>query len=274
MPIEKAPGGLDVLSGGTRISVILDRPWQSDLTIRATNCPLDLQNSNGVQVAPGWQVADNPYTPLTLHKLIMPTECWPKERVRSLGGATEIAAALEIATRLNAPDGHRWVGVHVGATAGQNQSHLHYHLIHLPGAIFPKADLETIARADSNTIFETGAITAAVAGFRAGQCFLLPSRASSARIEPYAAALNRLIQLYSKAFISDQGLPPDFSIVTRLVGEEILYGMYIPILNQWGFTEYLALIEKTPIVLPWPHEETVRRLRKHAQREEDVGKGV
>ena len=118
------------------------------------------------------------------------------------------------------------------------------------------------------------AMTAAVAGFRAGQCFLLPSHASSVRIEPYAAALSRLIRLYSKAFISDQGLPPDFSIVTRLVGEDILYGMYIPILNQWGFTEYLALIEKTPIVLPWPHEETVRHLREHVQREEDGSKGI
>lgn len=34
------------------------------------------------------------------------------------------------------------------------------------------------------------------------------------------------------------------------------FAKYIPILNQWGGSEYMALDHGTPFCLPWTHEAT------------------
>jgi hypothetical protein len=263
MIIEQVPGGLSTLSGGTRGSIRLDRPWQADIVVTSSSCPFDAEPSVEPCAAPGWKVLQNPYTPFNFHRLIVPSECWPVGRVRMLGGLTQITAALTTAASLVPERENRWLGVNIGPSAGQNQPHLHYHLVDFASCHLESDELKDFGRLKDRTIFEADDVRGIVAGFRAAQVFFIPS-AGQVGIEAFAAALEYVTSLYSVAFRSVQGLPPDYVFAAHLFGRSIRYATYIPILNQWGFTEYLGLIEKTPVVLPWPHLESVRHLRDTA----------
>jgi len=271
--LESSPGLLRCASGGTRNQVKLDRPWQVDLSVDPANCPFEADQQREVarfDCFGGWRILENPHTPFRFHRLIVPLSCWPKERLRSLGGREGISAALELADSIiGAHDGELWLGIHIGALAGQNVAHLHYHVLEpLERSEMASSEAESAVfqycRESQLVVLERPPFRLVAGGCRAGQCFVVGSlprfRLSAAITSVLADVLASTVALYNRKFRSIQGLPPDYMIGIRFHDGRMLYGYYVPILSQWGFTEHFGLVEGTPLILPWPHEETVRHL--------------
>jgi len=161
-----------------------------------------------------------------------------------------------------------WFGVHVGPTAGQNTSHLHYHVLEPLDAANSAKDGEMVAFCKSSKLrlFENSALIGVAAGVRAGQCLFVPAENGGEFSQETAAALaaflTRIIDLYADRYRSKQGLPPDYMVGIKLVRQRFVYGYFLPILNNWGFTEYFALFERAPLILPWSHADSLRLLKK------------
>jgi hypothetical protein len=277
LKIQLLSGALSTASGGTRISVKLDRPWQTDIIIDPANCPFETKPQ--VQVASyerqggGWQVLENIHTPFSWHRMIIPRICWTKDQVRTLGGEEAIGTALCIASKtIRADAGEFWLGVHVGPAAGQTLGHLHYHLLKpLSRAAQSAREDRTVEyiKSASLVLFEDHGHKVVLGGCRAGQCFIVPLNDKlpfgDNEAVVLARVLHRLVTLYNKKFLSTNAddrlrLPPDFIISARFLLSRLVYATYIPILNNWGFTEYVGLLEERPLILPWPHEESARYL--------------
>lgn len=276
------PGGRLIAYGGTRTKVKLSRPWQMDLVVDPATCPFETKRDGeaSYQIADEvWRVLPNHFTPYTYHKLIIPEACWPKEKVRTLGGTTQINAALTAAHRTikNGENVAYELSVHSGYGAGQNEPHFHYHLLKpLCVAVSKNGDpiqdevAESVLELDAQfQIFESENFVAKVHGIRAGQCFIAPKDPETylgdeVVAHNLAVILNNVIRAYAERFRSVEGLPPDFSVGVKILEGRILYGCYIPVLNNWGFGSYGAIMgskQMQPIIIPWPHEETVRHLR-------------
>jgi hypothetical protein len=114
-----------------------------------------------------------------------------------------------------------------------------------------------VGRADGFTVVAAGA--------RAGQCLAVPDRpvdlTDAARRGEAARFLHRLVSRCGTMLSGDGDGPPDFTFAAVVSDRCLRYCTYVPILNSWGFTEYLALLEGTPVVLPWPHEASAAWLR-------------
>ncbi len=283
MNIEQTIGGIRVISGGTKAFIVLSRPWQYDINNTTAHCPFcDIKNrekesvriSHVAELHEPWLIAKNKFTRYSFHELIIPNAHWPNEKLRTLGGADAIGDFLKIAhtemTRSN-PQTPMLIGVHVGPYAGQNISHLHIHLVKLPLPIrrqSEKSPAHTInrlwSRAARLRIMEKNGYRAFAHGIRAGQCFVVPSDeinfSSCAYVDDFARVLADVIELYNIRFKSVEGLPPDFMLSLVWEKNRFTYGMYVPILNQWGCAEYIGFVENQPIGLPWPHKETVKQL--------------
>ena len=269
---EILPGGIPTLSGGTRRGVKLDRPWQSDLIVNPSKCPFEDEEAlKGclIRLCPeegGWRVITNRFTPHHEHLLVMPMTCWPKERLRTMGGLNQINMALQLVGDIIAPiAGERWLNVYVGAAAGQNVTHLHYHLLEPVQRILSRPERDVAGHFASSplVLFELEGFRVVVGGHRAGQCFIVPLEGHpfDQRVaESLAGVLHCIIRMFAEKFTSVQGLPPDYQVNIKFVDGRVVYACFIPILNNWGGTEYLALMEGTPITLPWPHEDTLRHL--------------
>lgn len=265
---QRLPGGILVACGGTRTEVKLNRPWQVEISVDAANCPFErrLQQEGENSAGDGtWRVLANSYTPHEWHVLIIPETCWPVDQVRCLGGFEQINTVLEIATSLLAekPDDDYWLGVHVGALAGQNLSHLHFHLLRPLGESNSQAktlNVEEWAQSSSLLLFEQSDLKVSLGGLRAGQCFVVRREKSKIDNHDLALVLDRIIRMYSKSFTSIQGLPPDYTIGIKFRSSQFLYATFVPILNNWGFTEFMGLFEGRAVILPWPHEESLRHL--------------
>lgn len=121
-------------------------------------------------------------------------------------------------------------------------------------------DLGDYVRSSSRVVFQNDACAVVAGGHRAGQCFFVP-RSHIENAEDLAGTMSEIIGLYNKRFESKQGMAPDYMFALTFRNRDFAYGVYVPVLNNWGFTEYLGLIEGRSLVLPWPHEETVRHLR-------------
>lgn len=269
--LEMLPGGIPTLSGGTRRGVRLDRPWQSDIIVNPSTCPFEegsLKESviRLHQEEGGWRVITNKFTPHGDHLLIMPTTCWSKEELRVLGGVKKITMALQIASDLlRSIVDERWLNVYVGAAAGQNVTHLHYHLLKPTRgeAGGPERDVTGHFASSPLVLFELEEFRVVVGGHRAGQCFIVPienHRFDHGSARSLARVLSRLIGLFGERFRSQQGLPPDYQVNVKFAEGRVAYACFIPILNNWGGVEYMALMEGTPITLPWPHEDTCKHL--------------
>ncbi len=264
--VEHLPGGIDVASGGTRAGVKLNRPWQPDLsTLSGDLCPFEHKPQREFQSfwSGEWRALYNDFTPFDFHLLIIPGTCWRHDRLQALGGAGEIERALTAAALCIGASTHEfWFGVHVGPLAGQNLQHLHYHLLTpLPRRASQSRDIAGFFRETGKELFATDGFSVVVGGIRAGQCFVLPIKSDARLDQPdvvadLAGASSRLVELGNRRFRSSAGTPPHFMLVARLLGNRLAYATYIPILNNWGITEYLALLEGTPLILPWPHEDT------------------
>lgn len=271
---ENWPGGIKTVSGGTRNVVKLNRPWQTDISVDPTKCPFCTgQGKEVFRYEDGWRILDNLFTPFKFHLLIGPENCWSKEQLRILGGCKNIIRALEIArnvmkTSTDKDFGNFSLGVHVGLLAGQNTTHLHYHLLKpLFSQNFSqvRGEFKKLYKNRQYIILETEKWIVTAGGFRAGQCFILPTfdrfSFSQETIGTLARVLIQVITLYNEKFLSEQGLPPDYRITMRILNGEVLVVWYVPILNQWGFVEDSAILEGQPVVLPWTHEATVKFLK-------------
>lgn len=266
------------VAGGTRNSIKLDRPWQKEITVNRLKCPLcPKENISCIQDSEGetWRVVENSFTPYPFHRMIIPEKCWGPDRLRCLGGPKKITAALRLidSEAENSRIDGLLASVHIGALAGQNLGHLHFHILdYAVGGhnqctaqmaiqritCFGEAKPELV-------IFNNETCTAVVAGLKAGQCFIFPK--SDCGAEKIADTLSQLISLYNCKFKSTQNLSPDFSIgfrfgKTKTGGSKLLYALYTPVLNHWGAAEQIALYEDGyPNSLPWPHELTAQHLK-------------
>ena len=276
--IQPLSRGLFTASGGTRVSVKRDRPWQTDIVVDKSKCPFE--TTPQVQVASydfpvgHWKLLENMHTPFSWHRLIIPSTCWAKEQIRILGGQESIATALRIALEaMHAESGEFWLGVHVGPSAGQNTSHLHYHLLKPFNRPSQSSSGRTLIEHISSSpliLFEDEGYRVVLGGYRAGQCFISPTEKACfgyKEAEGLARVLARLVDLYNKKFErphEDERLrfPPDYILSAKFLVPTLIYVTYIPILNNWGFTEYLGLMEERPLILPWPHEESLRYLKE------------
>ncbi len=281
--IQRWPGEISTLSGGTRTSITgLDRPWQKEMVIDRSICPFCREEQPGAdrsyivsvhdyKEAGAWKVRRNRMTPFPYHRLILPLECYESEETLwYLGGERKITGALYAAGDVmhseDFPCEHVFFYVHVGYSAGQRWGHEHWHFVEPPTSpTLGKSDLDELADRKELVVFSDRGFTVVAGGCRAGQCYILPNdecskMAFAAQMDILAANIHRLLGLFNRKFNSAQELKPDFEIFVRFSDGNLIYAKYIPILNMWGGSEYAAIDELTPFVLPWPHEATVRHL--------------
>lgn len=270
LEIEKISDCISAASGGTRRGINFSRPWQSDIVVDPAVCPFETKEETeipGFRQEGGWRLLGNKYTPFPFHRLIIPETCWPKERLRVLGGEDEIGIVLRIVQSILLVETRElWLGIHIGPSAGQNLAHAHYHLLEPLKRISPEpqSDIAAHFRDSANVLLKGSHLRVVVGGCRAGQCLIVPENDSvkltSEITRDMASLLNHIVKLYSVKFKSTQGLPPDYIIGFRFSGMKIQYGFYIPILHNWGFAEYFGMLEGTPLILPWSHKETFEHL--------------
>lgn len=295
------PNGMRSIAGGTRAAIKLSRPWQEEIKPHKGNCPFcdpnDPARLQYFEKAGGWWLRQNIFTPYPFHQMVVPAQCLEPKELRTLGGKEKIKAALEIALGAAQGSGAPSIvlNVHVGALGGQNLTHLHWHVVQYN---LIQSDYSFIKRIrnewlnwyfDSQkswelkrpdlAVYRNRHFTAVIGGVKAGQCLILPSAYPPRETSPagwgviwaeyddpiqhfLVDAINEVVSLYNKRFLSVEGLEPDFNIAIHCGGGGgILYAEYTPILNHWGSAEHMALYEGWHITLPWPHEMTAQYLR-------------
>jgi hypothetical protein len=166
-----------------------------------------------------------------------------------------------------------WMGIHIGYLAGQTVPHLHWHLLRTttnpPEPT--KSGWSAVRRLQTEklTVAQNDMFVVSAGGVRAGGLIIAPKEylpfATGPLIVGLASALHDAIALGSHKFVSTQGLRPDFKAAIHLHSGYFDLAEYVPILNQWGFTESYQLtfgpIQAVPFILPWPHFVTAEYLR-------------
>ena len=265
------PNGMRSVAGGTRGEIKLSRPWQKEIEVNPETCPFCTGKGQVLKELEGgqWLLLKNKFTPYSFHEMVIPASCWSPNELRILGGEEKVGVALRlIQEEVDRHPGKKlWVTVHVGALAGQNVGHLHYHVVeYVPNGDASESRAPPMMRAFFRTrydlvLFQSNSFIVGVGGLKAGQCFILPDRYHTS-VAVLAESISRLVLIYSEKFKSAQGLPPDFSLALQFLNGEFQYGIYTPILNHWGAAEQMALYEPgCPITLPWSHEITVEHLK-------------
>ncbi|TSC58306.1 MAG: hypothetical protein Greene041679_128 [Parcubacteria group bacterium Greene0416_79] len=263
-----------------RTGIRLNRPWQQPIVVAPEQCPFCTDQANLLRTFEnGYKLIQNSFTPFDYHIMVVPATCWPEERLRVLGGEKEIRNAFENIITLLRPTGELWVQAYVGPLAGQNISHLHYHMIQpkyfdgSEGEATQKQALQEIEEKETSLIehlahskrvfLHEGTLRVVIESiFRAGQCFILDT-SDEMNLSHFAVALSKIVAAYVKAFQSNQGLAPDFQIFLKFSGKRLVYGSYLPILNHLGTTETVgAIISGGPFTQPWGPDETIAALKK------------
>lgn len=258
------------LSGATRSNVITTRAWQPTLVRRkcpfCENPPEEGEYSPG----PGWRLLFNKFTPHKYHRLLIPTECWPDDKLRDLGGEDSFRQAITYA--LAEIPKHRpaffptRIVSYIGHNAGQNLAHHHWHL--LEPDVQPEKlviDVEA-ARERGEILCESEHFVTLAYGVRAGEMVVEPRPGKRllathllidpALVKEVVQEVHHLVARYNEKFNW-----PDYSVNFVLHAPDDWRVHYIPFLNNWGGTEYLAIYYGTQFVLAWPHAETVRFLQ-------------
>ncbi len=266
-------GGYKTLSGGTKRTIQLNRPWQVEIQVNEATCPFCLRQRKIIErseEAGGWQLFPNEGSQYKFHELILPDRCIHLPELRRLGGRDKVRAAFRFASRrilrVKRP---LWLGVHIGYLAGQNQGHLHYHLVE-PYPYLPPGGREAILQSPAmhaaRLIEKSPNASVRVGGIRAGMCYILPDnpiRFTEEVTNEIVQLTLEVVDLFARKFRSKQGLPPDYLLGYEFNEEgAFLYGFFMPILSNFGLGDYFGLLEGKPITLPWPHEETVRYLKE------------
>ena len=272
-----------VLYEGTRIGVKLNRPWQVPINPDPKTCPFEKGEMDVIYTFPnGYALVQNKFTPHKYHVMVMPPNHWTEDQLRVLGGEGEILKALENIHQLAINiDEERWMHVYIGALAGQNVTHLHYHMHALERLNESKVssdapdelrrieaseqELVKFLRDSPRHFNALGGLAIVIESiFRAGQCFIVPLADDvSPKVDVMACLLAKTIETYAKAFRSTQGMAPDFQLCLKFKGGRFIYGSYLPILNHHGTTETVGAIHSGgPFVHPWTPEETLEHLQK------------
>ena len=273
-PVVSETARWRTLSGGTRTQVSVERPWQPRLIFPASReaCPFcrGTKETGEYSPGPGWRMLQDAFTPHVYHRLLVPTECWTEERLRSLGGVETVAMALRYAldeaAQGRATPFPTWIGTHVGHGAGQNLAHHHWHIFE-PAMPLPLVmDLPALRRNNDEILRGSASFVVAAYGVRAGQMIILPRPELDlpaaqlfrdvALVQSLAHEIHRLVTLFNNKFRH-----PDYMLLLALQREDEWHVRYTPILNQWGMTEYAAIDYGTPFDLPWPHAATVQFLQ-------------
>lgn len=297
-------------AGGTRTSIKTNRPFQRELVVNPTTCPFCKEERRATGERPPFQTKENliylrnEFTPFTYHRMIVPYNCFDREKLYSLGGKDNIRDILLTAKYFIEKDfkdfierkdnkalttriADYWLGIHVGWLAGQNVCHLHCHVLNpivQPKLRTPPKEIINLIKPKNEklAVYESKRLKAVVGGFRAGEICILPKtllekslNVNEETSEELAHTLSYIISLVGEKFASPnpekkqesepEYIPPHYMIGLRFTKDSFKFkfieGFYIPILNNWGFTEYFALRYGTPIILPWPHEITAAYLR-------------
>ena len=275
------PSGITTQAGGTRTEIKLDRPWQVGIP-HTTECALcrryEADSLSVLGLPAEWRVIKNAFTPHRFHRLIVPSTCWPEDSLRTLGGAAQIANAILAAMKImeQSREDNLWMGIHIGYLAGQNVSHLHWHLLRTTEAPPVPTESTWSAVRDLQTqsliVVEDDTFVVSAGGVRSGALIIAPKEfgliANKEMISTFAELLNNTITLCNRKLMSTTGKGPDFKIAVHLYSGRLDLAEYVPILNNWGFTESYQFtfgsVSEVPLILPWPHYKTAEYLKAGA----------
>lgn len=273
--IESSVRDLITLSGGTRTTVKIDRPWQPKLMFPKSSAEClfcSCKQEDEYVPGKGFKTFKNSYTPFPYHRLLIPLVCWEEQKLRSLGGLETLSLALKYAlaevarTRENLWP--TWIYTHIGYGAGQNLTHQHWHLCGAPTEPQPLVVSDYCCNSNEITLLHGQYITTILHGVRAGQVLIVPHDDGEGGIittENFATnpcvqedvfwTVHWVIEKFNEKFNY-----PDYCLFLALNSETDWHFRYTPILNNWGGSEFAALDYGTPFVLPWPHSKTVEYL--------------
>lgn len=255
------PWGVATLAGGGRSTLNLTRArYEPIATDDSRNCPFDLPRSTGSS----WRTLTPNNTPFEQHVLVVPDTCWSEAELRSLGSIEGLTCAfVEIASGVSG-SGAIWAGIHIGRSAGQSMRHAHWHVVSpqhldhdtrlLPGKPDPGL---IVAETDDYAVW--------AGGLRAGQLVAAPRLPVHLHTvdgtKTIVTAVDYMVNVAGASLARSAEEPCDFVVGLSLTGTHFHYATYVPILNSWGFTEYLGLAEGAGVVLPWPHATTAAHVR-------------
>lgn len=270
---DELPSGIETISGGTRNTVKLSRPWQTDLPYNPDKCPFHQENDpmrvNKYETPnETWQVRFNKETPHSPHRLILPMLCWPPEKLYELGSPALIAELISAAQRVYRDEELQddlYFGIHIGYLAGQNLGHLHAHLAGFGNVEeanrYPKILDYADDEGNQDRIVTDTDDWRVIAGMaRAGECLIVRIEDSAAD-EDLGPIIHDLISKAGRAFMSTEGKKPEYMLGLRFAFGKVLWGYYLPILNQLGFPLHFALYGEGSLVLPWTPEKTAEYIR-------------
>lgn len=268
--LRELPGRSNwIVAGGTRNEIKLSRPWQPPFLAIQANCPFcdpKRETARFSQMVPGWKILSCLYTPHQKHRLIVPEKCWDEEMLQNIGSFGGIRAALRMAyLAIQGDDVEIGAFIHVGQCAGQDIRHPHWHLIETP---VKQSFNPSIVKFEQDVIIcKTQKFVTIAGGASAGECLILPRTErllfSWRIIDMLSRAINRIVSLGNRKFLSEQGRPPEFMVSVRISEERIIrYADYCPVLTMWGAIERVfAPLEKEAFTLPWTHKVTASFLK-------------
>lgn len=278
--VDDLPRGNLAISGGTRGSIGLNRPWQTAFgPDEPETCGFVAGNVGkppfATDVIPGWGVRQNAATPLepAIHLVAIAGECLPWDSVYYLMDES-YGGVLEHASKLAAEKGYPFlVTTHIGYDSGQNLPHLHAHIMEQrfgnAGGLPPEISrLYSYQRNSGRLVAELNRLRAVAGGPWAGMLYILPgSNPVDTTMRPnffgelYEFVCS-LIELYARKFVSTQGLKPDYSLGFNFDEKgRLTFAQYLPYLNNKGHTEMVsAILLGTPFIMPWPPEVTAKHL--------------
>lgn len=286
--IDGPYGHFSTFSGGTRTSVKKHRPWQVPLRFPADpkasdgegGCSFcnktheeERRSSDGCRM--GFK---NRYTPFPFHRLVIPIKHPHTEaEVRDLTAETLLGDWHFILEeiRLTYPQRYPvWVITYRGWGAGQNVPHSHWHILQPTGQSSPLRSNQSLAALPEGQILHRQSdfnLTTAGFGPRTGQMLIFSPDQGFGRacsrpfLDILADQTARLIKLFARKFLDDtaggSGLPPDYMLMLVLNSSADWYINYVPILNNQGGTEIMAMMTGTPYVISWPHGVTIEYLK-------------
>ena len=277
--------GVSTLSGGTRQEVKNWRPWQpKEIYQPNEKCPFCNLDSKRevIRLGEGWMVLRNASTPFKKHELLLPADCWLEEKLRFLGGKTNLRFALQyglerIILSKDFPSFPTQFYTHIGSGAGQNWRHHHWHICW--PSVEPRPFIPNFrVPSEDQVINMTNNFISAVHGIYAGQTIIFPRFRSPELIvnrlidddvfgDELLDEIFRTVELFNKKFKypepqDEVGRGPDYCLGFILNSKDDWCVVYTPKLNNWGGSEIFAPICGTPYILPWPHSATVEYLKK------------
>lgn len=239
---------------------MIERPWQPPQPARGTTCPfcppdqggkIDRLENNGEVIE--WHPNKECYemislnqlnfSPMLYHELLVPRDDSPW-----LHGAepNKVAKILATIFKIQRERVLEFPGVtnaqfeaHFGLCAGQNVKHGHAHII---GSDWPQAQTSCPWcewQSADYILFETERVVAFLDGVRAGQTVVLLKNHESGEGHEQEIALVfcEVRDLFSQKFNT-----PEYMIGSSVSKNNGHFWMeYIPILNHFGYSEFLAM---------------------------------